>query len=122
MPANNNDEIRTAPVELYERLHGVDERIAAVRSEITEIQREYDRLRAHPDELAIDDLGPAMDPHDAATNARDYLTGIDLRLWGAQQDLDLMRGRYASRLKLTDAAAEDLDRRRTQRPRIERSR
>ncbi|MGK8525163.1 hypothetical protein ACRS6B_28140 [Nocardia asteroides] len=114
-----DDRIRTAPVDLYERLHNVDDRLFQLRREISAIRREYAALRRHPDALAVDNLGDPIDPADAALGAETALAMADEKLDAADILLSRARGRYATRLRLTDAAADELDRRRN---RVERTR
>ncbi|WP_280242506.1 hypothetical protein [Nocardia abscessus] len=114
-----DEPIRTAPVDLYERLHDVDDRLIQLRREISEIQREYAALRRHPDALAVDTLGDPIDPVAATFRAESALTLADEKLDAAGVWLSRARGRYATRLKLTDTAADELDRRRN---RVERTR
>ncbi|MGY2093238.1 hypothetical protein [Nocardia gipuzkoensis] len=114
-----DEPIRTAPAELYERLHNVDDRLTRLRREISEIQREYAALRRHPDALAVDNLGDPIDPVEATFRTETALTLADEKLDAAGVWLSRARGRYATRLKLTDAAADELDRRRD---RVERTR
>ncbi|MGW0247978.1 hypothetical protein ACWDYH_15230 [Nocardia goodfellowii] len=121
MSDNHNDEIRTAPVDLYERLHGVDDQLGELRRELRKVRTEYGRLHANPTELAVDDLGAPLDPAQATTEILDSLDMADHELDVVCRRLATMRSRVACRLKLTDAAAEDLDRR-ARRTGIERSR
>jgi hypothetical protein len=122
MSANDYDPIRVAPADLYERQRGIGERLIELEREIADIKREYARLRAHPAALAVDDLGDPIDPvvaTDAAVHGLDQAGG---ELRNAAYRLANARG-YASRLKLTEQASEDLDRRQTQqRSRAERTR
>ena len=121
MSTKRNDEIRTAPVDLYDRLRGVSERLSQLRREFSEIRHEYETLRSHPGELAVDSLGDPIDPAVATDMVIHDLGRVDSELTSAAYRLSDTRGRYATRLKLTDQAAEELDRRRTGRS-IERTR
>lgn len=88
---------------------------------MTEIRREYGQLRAHPSALAVDNLGEPVDPV-VTTDA--VLHGLEMtasELDCAQQQLAVARARHATRLKLTDQAAAELETRRGHR-RIERTR
>ncbi|WP_157129421.1 hypothetical protein [Nocardia amamiensis] len=114
-----DEPIRTAPVDLYERLHGVDDRLTELRRELNAIRREYATLRRHPEALAVDTLGKPMDPVVATDAALHGLAQADRELDGAEQWIATVRGQYATRLKLTDAAADELARRRN---RVERTR
>lgn len=114
--------IRTAPVDLYSRLHDVSDRMYDIRRELAAIQREYRTLRRHPDALEVDTLGAEIDPVEATDAVLSDLDRVDERMRGAEHALAETRGRYASRLKLTDHAAEELDQWNRQRAPIERTR
>ncbi|WP_036499200.1 hypothetical protein [Nocardia aobensis] len=116
------DPIRTAPVDLYGRLHDVGDRMNEIRRELAEIRREYRTLRRHPDALEVDTLGAPMDPVEATDAVLSDLDHVDERVRVAEHEVAETRGRYASRLKLTDHAAEELDQRNRQRAPIERTR
>ncbi|MFE3195023.1 hypothetical protein ACFXHA_38875 [Nocardia sp. NPDC059240] len=122
MSDNRNDPIRTAPVELHERLYGLDERLAQVQRELTDIHHEYAHLHHHPDALDVDDLGEPLDPLVATEVTMHGLERANAALARAENFLSTVRGQYAGRLKLTDAAAEELNQHRTRRTRIERTR
>ncbi|MFI6364162.1 hypothetical protein ACIBG0_15580 [Nocardia sp. NPDC050630] len=114
-----DEPIHTAPVDLYERLNEVDDRLIQLRRELVDIRREYATLRRHPDSLAVDTLGDPLDPVEATLRVETALAMSDDQLDAAGVWIARARGRYATRLKLTDAAAEELDRRRN---RVERTR
>lgn len=116
------DPIRTAPVDLHGRLHDVGDRMNEIRRELAEIRREYRTLRRHPDALEVDTLGAEIDPVEATDAVLDDLDRVDERVRVAEHALAETRGRYASRLKLTDRAADELDHRNRQRAPIERTR
>lgn len=118
----NGDPIRVAPVDLYGRLHGVSGRLDEIRRELAGIRREYETLRRHPDALDVDTLGDPIAPTDAADHVIADLEHVDSRLITAEYWVAHARGKYATRLKLTEQAADELDQRHNQAAAIERTR
>ncbi|WP_280359317.1 hypothetical protein [Nocardia otitidiscaviarum] len=107
--------IQVSPLELWRRLHATQNHFADLLHEVSEIRREYERLRAHPTALAVDGLGPAVDPvktTDAVLHGLEQTTG---GLQSAHDRLESTRADHAMRLKLTDAAARELGQRRQRR-------
>lgn len=123
MTDTDDDPIRTAPSDLYQRMRETQHRFSELATEVREIRREYERLRRHPDALAVDNLGAPVDPV-RTTDA--VIHGLDRADGGLESATDWFtntRHTHATRLKLTDAAAAELDRRRTAtRPPITRTR
>ncbi|QIS13647.1 hypothetical protein [Nocardia arthritidis] len=122
MTDNAEEPVRTAPADLHERLHQVRERLHEVQGELADIQREYRDLRRHPNELAVDGPGKPIEPVVATDAVLSGLSRADCQLRGAERWITATRGQYATRLKLTDQATEDLEQRRTAPSPIQRSR
>ncbi|MCP9621588.1 hypothetical protein FOH10_29495 [Nocardia otitidiscaviarum] len=100
------DWITPAPSDLYHRLFDLREQIGELRREMTRIRIDYGRLHRKPEDLAVDDLGDPIDPVHATEQVMHALQRADEHLSCADIRLNDTRGRYATRLKLTDAAAE----------------
>ncbi|MFD0000163.1 hypothetical protein [Nocardia sp. NPDC127526] len=106
MPKNHPDWIMPAPSELYDRLYEVTERIAELRREMAQIKLDYGRLHQKPEALAVDDLGDPIDPVQVTEEVMWDLQDADRELYSAAATVSRTRGKFATRLKLTDAAAE----------------
>ncbi|MBO0856175.1 MAG: hypothetical protein J2P18_20690 [Nocardia sp.] len=99
---------RFAPVDSYDELGAVDDRIEVLRHDLARIYRQFCRLAARPAELAVDDLGRAIEPAEAVAEVVYNLADVDRFVYLAQSRLVVAHG-YAGRLKLTDRAAAELD-------------
>lgn len=100
--------LRHAPVDLYDRLAGIDQRVDELRREIASARAEYRRLADRPAELEVDCLGEDIEPAVAAEAVLHGLEAADQNLRSGQWWLSVGRS-HASRLKFTDRAADELD-------------
>lgn len=123
MADRKSEPVLPIPADLYQRLHGVGDRLDDLRRELLEIRREYAELRRQPDVLAVDNLGEPIEPLAAANATLHELARSDADLNSANNWLAHARSQYASRLRLTDHACEQREQQLTQRrPPIERTR
>ncbi|QIS02337.1 hypothetical protein F5X71_08380 [Nocardia brasiliensis] len=114
MPENQNAPILPVPSELYRDMRELGDHIEALRDELASMRARYRELGACPESLAVDALGEPIEPSEANERILGGLKLTDSELQAAAEWLDTTRTRYASRLKLTDAADAERERRLTQ--------
>ncbi|WP_433491990.1 hypothetical protein [Nocardia grenadensis] len=106
MPKHRDqNNILPVPVDLYEELGDLDDRICEVRAQLNSLQRRYDELGVNLESLDVDTLGRPTTPAEEMDQTAEALTRMNYRLDQVRILLDQARSR-ASRLKLTEEAAE----------------
>lgn len=110
MPDNTNDPILPIPSDLYRAVGKLHDRIDEMRDELVRIRTSYRALQRSPESLAVDNLGEPITPADATASVLTGLTTVSERLDGVERAVDEAH-QPASRLKLTDQADKERDRR-----------
>ncbi|WP_194819317.1 hypothetical protein [Nocardia sp. XZ_19_385] len=108
MNPNENEPILPAPSDLYRRMAKFYNHIDQMRDELGRLTGEYADLAHSPESLAVDNLGAPITPIDANDAVLSALEAAEQRLYRVQSAVDVAH-EHASRLKLTDAAAEHRD-------------
>ncbi|QBS40399.1 hypothetical protein [Nocardia sp. CS682] len=105
-----NEPILPIPSDLYRDIAGLQDRIDAVRADLTRTAMRYRELGQSPESLAVDNLGDPIEPAEANNRVLNGLQLTDCELQAAAEWLSTTSGRYASRLKLTDTADQHRER------------
>lgn len=122
MSDNTNDPILPIPSDLYLEMGELADQVDNLRNKLRKLDNRYRELRRAPAALDVDTLGKFITPEAAIDLTQGWLAAADENLSGASEEIGRAHG-HASRLKLTDQAAEEREQRLTQRrPPIERTR
>ncbi|MFI6959907.1 hypothetical protein ACIBJI_41395 [Nocardia sp. NPDC050408] len=110
MSDNTNDPILPIPSDLYREIAGLYGHINQMRDQLNRIGERYVDLAHSPQALAVDNLGEPIEPIDANGAVLTALDDADTRLYWVETAIDEAR-KNASRLKLTDQADQERERR-----------
>lgn len=107
---NTNDPILPIPSDLYREMAGFYEQIDQMRDQLNRVSERYVDLAHSPQSLAVDSFGEPIEPIDANGAVLTALEDADRRLYRVEAAIDEAR-KNASRLKLTDQADHERERR-----------
>ncbi|MFE3222920.1 hypothetical protein [Nocardia sp. NPDC059228] len=119
---NRNEPILPIPSDLYNEIGQLADRVQALRADVARIRGQYAELAESPKSLRVDELGAPTDPREAVILTHTALRAVDRDLETVEKGITYAHG-PASRISLTDAAAERREQQLgQQRPPIERTR
>ncbi|WP_329405972.1 hypothetical protein OG563_30500 [Nocardia vinacea] len=110
MSDNTNEPILPIPSDLNREMAGFYEQINQMRDQLNWVSERYVDLAHSPQSLAVDNLGEPIEPIDANGAVLTALEDADQRLYRVEAAIDEAR-KNASRLKLTDQADQERERR-----------
>lgn len=107
---NRREPVLPIPSDLYREIGQLGDRVRELREDVARIRGQYALLVQSPTSLRVDQLGPPTDPREAAIITHTALRAVDRDLATVEQGIGWAHG-PASRISLTDAAAEHRDQR-----------
>ncbi|MEU1205483.1 hypothetical protein [Nocardia sp. NPDC005825] len=105
---NRREPVLPIPSDLYNEIGELGDRVRELREDIARIRGQYALLVQSPNSLRVDELGAPTDPREAAILTHQGLRVMDRDLETVEKSISWVRG-PASRISLTDAAAEHRD-------------
>ncbi|KIA60554.1 hypothetical protein [Nocardia vulneris] len=105
MANNHHEPTLPIPSKLSREITAVIDEITKLGDKLIVLDRRFRALQARPSVVAVDDLGPAITAGEATSSVRGWLGCAELALLCAAGELGEAHA-HASRLKLTDSAAE----------------
>ncbi|MFI6368958.1 hypothetical protein ACIBG0_40305 [Nocardia sp. NPDC050630] len=110
MSDNADDRILPIPSDLYREIAAFYDQIGQMRDQLNRVSERYVDLAHSPQSLAVDSFGEPIEPIDANGAVLTALDDADRRLYRVEAAVDEAR-KNASRLKLTDQADQERERR-----------